>query len=393
MKATINRMETHNLDLITVRRLCFVLFFSAMLFGKTETSYFFSIAVLLFALASLQRLSTFGEILADRLVLLSLLFCMFSLMSVTWSVDKELSLNMSIRLILQFSIYVFFIKYLLENGVLLGIKNILIFLTLLNFTIFIFPGLYPYPVSVQGWRFLGTAHNANYFAIFFTFSLAVLLYEANRNTVIRLLPLVLVCSVLIFATGSRKGAVVCLLLFGWFFLFQRQRISLFVFLLIILLSLLFFLEAVGLSKLSFDSRTLEYFGGLYSAVRDLESGDSSSRYRFYLINEGLRIWEQNSIVGVGIDGFQSFIGEDLYAHNNYVELLADLGVVGFLIYYSIICGMCYSFWRARKMSFVYLWLICVIPILDFGMVSYSERYYWVFLFYFYYRSKSDRGLL
>ena len=61
--------------------------------------------------------------------------------------------------------------------------------------------------------------------------------------------------------------------------------------------------------------------------------DRSTSERLYLIEEAKEIWWQHPIVGVGWDNFRYFNSLHVYAHNSYYELLASLGVIGFVLYY------------------------------------------------------------
>lgn len=66
--------------------------------------------------------------------------------------------------------------------------------------------------------------------------------------------------------------------------------------------------------------------------------DHSAFIREEFVKAGLTVFKQNPILGVGLDCFriynESITGYRWYAHNNYVELLADLGILGFGIYYG-----------------------------------------------------------
>ena len=62
--------------------------------------------------------------------------------------------------------------------------------------------------------------------------------------------------------------------------------------------------------------------------------DNSTLERTYLIQTALKVWIENPIIGVGWENFALYNDLNLLAHNNYLELLASLGVIGFVIYYS-----------------------------------------------------------
>lgn len=73
----------------------------------------------------------------------------------------------------------------------------------------------------------------------------------------------------------------------------------------------------------------------YTGVGDV---DHSTILRKQFIEVGLRVFKEHPILGVGIDCFRVYnsqiTGYRWYAHNNYVELLADLGIIGFIVYHS-----------------------------------------------------------
>ena len=63
----------------------------------------------------------------------------------------------------------------------------------------------------------------------------------------------------------------------------------------------------------------------------------SDRTRNTLVKIGLEGWLEAPLFGHGLDSFKYFnvtqTGHFYYAHNNYVELLYDIGLVGFIAYY------------------------------------------------------------
>lgn len=66
--------------------------------------------------------------------------------------------------------------------------------------------------------------------------------------------------------------------------------------------------------------------------------DKSTRDRMILLQDGIKVFLQNPLTGVGIDGFKNSQINQIhyYAHNNYVELLADCGITGCAIYYLLL---------------------------------------------------------
>ena len=68
-----------------------------------------------------------------------------------------------------------------------------------------------------------------------------------------------------------------------------------------------------------------------------------------------------------------------YSHNNYWQLLSELGLVGCMLYYSmyvfcLIKLLKYYFADGRKASVLFITAIIMMAVLDTGIVSYSSKY-------------------
>ena len=115
--------------------------------------------------------------------------------------------------------------------------------------------------------------------------------------------------------------------------------------------------------------------------------DSSTWLRYEYIKLGFKIFKENPIFGIGMGNARLFVssnyGRDAYLHNNYVELLANGGIFGFLIYYYIyylvINDLIKYFKYREKYTVVVIILMLMQLIMDYGNVSY---YYKTTIFYF-----------
>ena len=87
---------------------------------------------------------------------------------------------------------------------------------------------------------------------------------------------------------------------------------------------------------------------------------------------------ERPIFGNGYDGFrviiEAIIGVNVYSHSNYLDLLCNYGIVGFLIYYfnyfkSIIISIKY-----KKDALAKLTLYSLIPVMvvEYGQITYFQ---------------------
>lgn len=108
-------------------------------------------------------------------------------------------------------------------------------------------------------------------------------------------------------------------------------------------------------------------------------------------NEMIRIgWEQflkSPLVGMGINNphllSAAQLGKDAYLHNNFIELLAGGGIIGFSIYYSMYVYLIANFWKYRKhqnREYVICFVIMIVLLMmDWGMVSYYQKMRYIYL--------------
>lgn len=84
--------------------------------------------------------------------------------------------------------------------------------------------------------------------------------------------------------------------------------------------------------------------------------DASTSTRAEMVDIAFDLFSQNPIFGVGFQNFSYYYYHEYsgwaetYAHNNYSELLADLGLVGIISYYSIPLWVAYWFFRRFRTS-------------------------------------------
>lgn len=117
--------------------------------------------------------------------------------------------------------------------------------------------------------------------------------------------------------------------------------------------------------------------------------DSSTQTRMLLVEFGVEMFKQKMWTGYGIANFRdlkvSFLGGmELYAHNNYIELLVDIGLIGTLLYYSIYLILGYQLYKiirrtGDKLSIILFAIIVSMMVSQYGFVAYYSLFTNIFL--------------
>ena len=100
--------------------------------------------------------------------------------------------------------------------------------------------------------------------------------------------------------------------------------------------------------------------------------------RMNLVRIGIDLFKDSPIIGYGIGGFIIASGTGLYAHNNYIELMVDLGIIGTIIYYSmyfyniknLIKYMNYN----RSLLALFLSYSLMLVVLEYGLITFQGDY-------------------
>lgn len=123
--------------------------------------------------------------------------------------------------------------------------------------------------------------------------------------------------------------------------------------------------------------------------------NNSAWLRFAYTKLGIQLFREHPILGIGIGNAniytQLYYGHNHYLHNNYAELLACGGLLGFIVYYSMHIFLLRGYirnWKYRNNDYdICLLLMLLIIIVDYGMVSYYSRtnYFYLFMIWRYAR--------
>jgi O-antigen ligase len=242
---------------------------------------------------------------------------------------------------------------------------------LLQMLIVIF-GLGPQPEGPQEdtFRFAGITGNANLLALQLTLGACTIWLLPRKAGLIPCVFSFIAVGFAVAVTGSRKALVIALFflvlaLIQAMDLVPREKRR---------LLLTWAIGVPCLLGLIFSPMLYQHATDVLAVRRAVEHEDSSYRVRADMIETGLQLWQKSPIFGNGTDSFRGLGGFDTYSHNNYVELLCDLGILGVLLFYALHFQAVLSAWHTPRTLKLYCCVfILMMLITDLAWVSYSTK--------------------
>ena len=316
-------------------------------------------------------------------------FTVFSLCSVLWALDFYLAFTYAIRLVVVtvnlIILHAIFKRYELENTVLYGILlgafyNYLIAFNLIsvNYEIYEFS------------RLTGSVGNANKLAkvmLISIFASLILLSFAHLKSYFRIYNYIniLLSSYLIFLTVSKKAIILAPVLILASVSIKHMHIkNILLFIIVVIFSYEIFVYYTDVDYLAdMYDLFIKRFAGMVDALYGY-AGDDSSSEREQLLIQGVDVFSSNPVIGIGLNNFRLLAGK--YAHNNYLELLTGVGIIGTVLFYSIYIFLFAKIFRmpASLLRKYFLVMTFILLVMDLATVSYFNKLILFILLYMYY---------
>jgi len=184
--------------------------------------------------------------------------------------------------------------------------------------------------------------NANRLAVYLMITLFCICWfivYAKRKYLLVNIPLAVVIFYVTALTGGRKYLIIPFIFFFLLVVFKNwnnNKPGLVVY-------TLMFIVVVGLVSWAIMNVPALYdsigvrFEGLFNIVNgNFVDADDSSLVRYWMIRIGWKNFLKQPVIGYGLNNFAYLYTKltSVYSHNNFIEMLVDLGLVGFLVYYS-----------------------------------------------------------
>lgn len=234
-------------------------------------------------------------------------------------------------------------------------------------------------------RYTSINNNPNVFAFQLLLGVVGSLYFWKyKSLVVRglIIGSLLVLCYYISVSGSRKAIIIYfLLILAWiFYSFPIRKTILYY----SVLAIIGLVAGSYLFSILADTPVFQRF-------MTLENNTSAADIRSTLYREAFEVFKNNPFFGVGLDNFRLYSSSGLYAHSNYMELLADNGILGFILFHL----MYWHVWRTSQKirvlynnseeskfySGIFKCIIINYLLIAFGTVLYHAIPHWLLLIY------------
>ena len=310
-----------------------------------------------------------------------------ALASIFWSIDESFSIGkartMVLILVSMFVVYNIIVHFKNATAFFLGLYLAILFNLLLAL------GIVNLDLGVASVRFRGTINQSNlmgyiaHITVFFAY-LHILSVPGRRtravNKLAEIMGLLLICLVAVFITyltGSRTALVLLAALLLWMIMSSLFKPVIAIPLIGVVMAAFMFITAGNFAKLVISgnvdfAKVVEMVYGRMESASSNEDGSVDERVD--LAQKAFALYNEQPLIGQGVGAFES--QNHTYAHNNYLELMSSVGLVGLacmLAFYALILReiLLLHTWRLKLLFGIMLLSFLAY---DFALVSFAAKF-------------------
>jgi len=232
--------------------------------------------------------------------------------------------------------------------------------------------------------------NVNTIGIIIAVSIVFCLYFIIEKRNILVLPVLLINTTVVALTGSRMAfifiAVAVFVLFIQYYRnLKRNKVALIAATAIIAAFLIYLVFNVPILYSVIGKR----IQNLVSFTMGESVRENSVYIRWDMLQKGVGWFFQKPLFGYGIDNFRVLYGSiegglETYSHNNIVELLVGIGLVGTTIFYYMLCSalhklVCVRIHKFKGLQFSMIAILAAYLVASAGSVYYYSKLFTILL--------------
>lgn len=369
------------INLVNISLLIYV--FSIVVFP--EGSMAIKVVRVIFASIVLINMIFYKKIKLDGYFLWMLVFWIFCTISLTWSIGINSSKSMIMTLLYNLICNFLIINLLYEDQkrIKLIFKAIIFSSIILFISVAIKYGMFFYANGARGGR--EGIESANTIGMIAAISVVLSIYFLREKSCkyksIYIITAILNCGILILS-ASRKAILFVLIPLMIYYVINSDNVLKLmrnIAIAVIVFIAIYFLIMNNSTLYNIIGNRIET---MINGFIDDDEADASTGLRLKMIEWGLEWFEDKPWIGYGVNTYKNLLGtkgttfgtEGVYAHNNYIELLVDVGIVGTVIYYSIyIVILKKGIKRKNVLGMFMIGILVAFLINDYGMVSYYSK--------------------
>lgn len=179
------------------------------------------------------------------------------------------------------------------------------------------------------------------------------------------------------SSGSRKALLITCI--GILFLvYQRYGLrQVYKVVAIVVVLALIFLAVIKLPV--FETIRFRMEQGIKS-ISGERGGDHSTQLRMNMVKDGWKVFKERIPIGYGADNYRYVSSFGTYSHNNFIEILVDFGLIGFMLYYLIYLNVLKNLVGLKKNSSKALLCIFLVRfMMEIAMVPYYDKTHWIMM--------------
>lgn len=313
------------------------------------------------------------------------LFWLFSVLSITWAQNQTIASAMSKTLFIN-AICMYAIVYLINFKTIhleCALKACVFAPLLLEIRVIVAAG----PMAFLNTRVAGGV-SGNTIGLCAAFGTGMALYFILQQKSRMLYSMMLILNFFIVVLSSSRKALLCVfipIVFVYVFNHKDNFLKNFYKICIAGLALIIVYFSVLHIPVLYSTVGHRIEEMVAMILGDTSAADASSMTRFRLIAWGMEWFREKPWTGHGMDNYRMVLHQyhpdyplSYYAHNNYVELLVDGGIIGLILYYWNYVAVFIREIKYRKNieknDMVFIGMLLALMINEYGLVSYYDKY-------------------